>query len=89
MPAYDFPSPTWNILALIPREYLRLIADVLVRLLALQYIEPLLTIAGAFAAWFSPGAAWFHHQLVPSLEPAPVALSNPRDKMAIWQLANC
>jgi len=26
---------------------------------------------------------------VPSLEPAPVALNNVRDKMAIWQLANC
>ncbi|KAF9512757.1 hypothetical protein BS47DRAFT_1344997 [Hydnum rufescens UP504] len=53
------------------------------------YTEPLSTLTGAFAAWFFPGATWFHHQLVPSFDPVPVALNNVRDKMAIWQLANC
>jgi len=46
------------------------------------------TVAPAFLAWFLPGAAWFHHELIPSAAPASRAL-NSRSQMAIWQLGNC
>ncbi|PIL30730.1 hypothetical protein GSI_06898 [Ganoderma sinense ZZ0214-1] len=42
----------------------------------------------AIMAWLSPGAAWFHNQLIPDGTPVPAALSDPRTTMAIWQLGN-
>ncbi|TBU38541.1 hypothetical protein BD309DRAFT_971678 [Dichomitus squalens] len=53
------------------------------------HIEPTSTIMPAVMAWLSPGAAWFHNQLIPDGTPIPVALSDARTKMAIWQLGNC
>lgn len=41
-----------------------------------------------FMAWAVPGAAWFHHELIPSASSVPLAL-DPRTTMAIWQLGNC
>jgi hypothetical protein len=44
----------------------------------------------ALMAWIFPGAAWFHHELIPSSGPlAPGAVLDPRTLMAVWQLANC
>ena len=43
----------------------------------------------AIMAWLSPGAAWFHNQLIPDGTPVPAALSDDRTTMAIWQLGNC
>ena len=42
----------------------------------------------AILAWFFPGAAWFHHELIPSKGP-PLGSLDPRTIMAIWQLGNC
>ena len=42
----------------------------------------------AVMAWFQPGAAWFHHELIPDNSVAPAAL-DARTTMAIWQLGNC
>ena len=36
-----------------------------------------------------PGAAWFHHQLIPSEITSPTASLQPRTLMAVWQLGNC
>lgn len=43
----------------------------------------------AVMAWSFPGAAWFHHELIPDGTPVPAALTDPRTTMAIWQLGNC
>ncbi|KAF8139792.1 hypothetical protein EV363DRAFT_1444287 [Boletus edulis] len=51
------------------------------------YFEPLSTISPAFLAWFFPGAAWFHNQLIPT--EAPSKALDARTTMAIWQLGNC
>ena len=40
-------------------------------------------------AWIVPGAAWFHHQLIPDGTPVPAVLDDARTTMAIWQLGNC
>jgi len=54
------------------------------------HLEPISTISPAFLAWVFPGAAWFHHQLIPSSDPAPdISTLEGRTKMAIWQLGNC
>ncbi|KAI0771040.1 hypothetical protein BD413DRAFT_554724 [Trametes elegans] len=53
------------------------------------HIEPISTVMPAVMAWSFPGAAWFHHELIPDGTPVPAALSNPRTTMAIWQLGNC
>jgi len=51
------------------------------------YFEPLSTISPALLAWFLPGAAWFHNQLIPT--DGPTKALDPRTTMAIWQLGNC
>jgi len=43
----------------------------------------------ALMAWIAPGAAWFHHQLIPSSEPVPTTPLEPRTHMMVWQLGNC
>ncbi|THH30391.1 hypothetical protein EUX98_g3805 [Antrodiella citrinella] len=53
------------------------------------WLEPLSTTIPAIMIWTVPGAAWFHHQLVPDTAPVPSALMDPRSLMAIWQLGNC
>ncbi|KAH9938990.1 uncharacterized protein BXZ73DRAFT_44341 [Epithele typhae] len=53
------------------------------------HIEPILTVLPAVMAWIAPGAAWFHHQLIPDGTPVPTSLDNARTTMAIWQLGNC
>jgi len=54
------------------------------------YIEPVSTTIPALMAWIFPGAAWFHHELIPSSAPLePGAVLEPRTLMAVWQLANC
>ncbi|KIJ59823.1 hypothetical protein HYDPIDRAFT_177691 [Hydnomerulius pinastri MD-312] len=51
------------------------------------YFEPVSTISPAFLAWFFPGAAWFHHELIPiGTSSGPL---DARTTMAIWQLGNC
>ncbi|KAI0935671.1 hypothetical protein AcV5_004025 [Taiwanofungus camphoratus] len=52
------------------------------------HIEPASTILPAILAWFFPGAAWFHHELIPDATPTPAAL-DARTVMAVWQLGNC
>ncbi|EIW65221.1 uncharacterized protein TRAVEDRAFT_68765 [Trametes versicolor FP-101664 SS1] len=52
------------------------------------HIEPTSTALPALMAWLFPGAAWFHHELIPDGSPIPAAL-DPRTTMAIWQLGNC
>ncbi|KZV75374.1 hypothetical protein PENSPDRAFT_88566 [Peniophora sp. CONT] len=52
------------------------------------YLEPASTIMPTFMAWAVPGAAWFHHELIPSTSSVPLTL-DPRTTMAIWQLGNC
>ncbi|VDB89984.1 unnamed protein product [Peniophora sp. CBMAI 1063] len=52
------------------------------------YLEPASTIMPTFMAWAVPGAAWFHHELIPSVSSVPSTL-DPRTTMAIWQLGNC
>ncbi|KAI0762395.1 hypothetical protein C8Q74DRAFT_1371449 [Fomes fomentarius] len=52
------------------------------------HIEPFSTVLPAIMAWWQPGAAWFHHQLIPDGSAVP-ATANPRTTMAIWQLGNC
>lgn len=46
------------------------------------------TILPAFLIWLTPGAAWFHHELIPAPH-EPAAIIDPRTRMAIWQLGNC
>ncbi|KZT08961.1 uncharacterized protein LAESUDRAFT_696337 [Laetiporus sulphureus 93-53] len=54
------------------------------------HIEPASTILPSILAWFFPGAAWFHHELIPDSSPTPSAGSlDPRTLIAIWQLGNC
>jgi hypothetical protein len=52
------------------------------------YIEPVSTILPAILIWFTPGAAWFHHELIPTAHES-FASIDPRTRMAIWQLGNC
>ncbi|KAI0282387.1 hypothetical protein BGY98DRAFT_1094421 [Russula aff. rugulosa BPL654] len=52
------------------------------------YIEPATTILPAFLIWFTPGAAWFHHGLIPDPHGS-FASVDARTRMAIWQLGNC
>ncbi|KAF8270974.1 hypothetical protein EI94DRAFT_1569512 [Lactarius quietus] len=52
------------------------------------YIEPASTILPAVLIWFTPGAAWFHHELIPAPGESPDSLE-ARTRMAIWQLGNC
>ncbi|KAJ6626963.1 hypothetical protein B0H10DRAFT_2210834 [Mycena sp. CBHHK59/15] len=53
------------------------------------YLEPISTVFPALMAWVFPGAAWFHHQLIPSSAPAPPSIADPRTQMIVWQLGNC
>ncbi|TCD71454.1 hypothetical protein EIP91_010160 [Steccherinum ochraceum] len=54
------------------------------------WLEPLSTTIPAIMIWTVPGAAWFHHQLIPDSSPAPLNASmDPRSLMGIWQLGNC
>ncbi|TDL28950.1 hypothetical protein BD410DRAFT_824510 [Rickenella mellea] len=54
------------------------------------HLEPVSTVLPALVVWFYPGAAWFHHQLVPSEIPTPLTGTlEPRAEMAIWQLGSC
>jgi len=53
------------------------------------YLEPISTMFPALMAWIFPGAAWFHHQLIPSSAPVPTAPLEPRTLMMVWQLGNC
>jgi hypothetical protein len=46
------------------------------------------TILPAFLIWLTPGATWFHHELIPAPH-EPVAIIDARTRMAIWQLGNC
>ncbi|KAI9447746.1 hypothetical protein H4582DRAFT_1803253 [Lactarius indigo] len=52
------------------------------------YIEPASTILPAVLIWSTPGAAWFHHELIPAPGEEPHSLE-ARTRMAIWQLGNC
>ncbi|KAI0291757.1 hypothetical protein BC826DRAFT_1021961 [Russula brevipes] len=53
-----------------------------------QYIEPVSTVLPAILIWLRPGAAWFHHELIPSPHES-LATVDARTRMAIWQLGNC
>ncbi|KAI0306898.1 hypothetical protein B0F90DRAFT_1622018 [Multifurca ochricompacta] len=53
------------------------------------YIEPASTILPAILIWFAPGAAWFHHELIPAPPQEQVSSLDGRTRMAIWQLGNC
>ncbi|KAJ7239011.1 hypothetical protein B0H12DRAFT_1204228 [Mycena haematopus] len=53
------------------------------------YIEPISTILPALMSWTFPGAAWFHHQLIPSSDPVPTTALDARTHMMVWQLGNC
>ncbi|KAJ3805533.1 hypothetical protein EV368DRAFT_51937 [Lentinula lateritia] len=54
------------------------------------YFEPVSTISPALLIWLWPGTTWFHHQLVPSIEPSPPSSSlDARTILAVWQLGNC
>ncbi|KAH9981410.1 hypothetical protein BGW80DRAFT_1162386 [Lactifluus volemus] len=53
------------------------------------YIEPASTILPALLIWFTPGASWFHHELIPAPPQEPVVSLEARTRMAIWQLGNC
>ncbi|KAH9981835.1 hypothetical protein BJV74DRAFT_853170 [Russula compacta] len=52
------------------------------------YIEPVSTILPAILIWFTPGAAWFHHELIPAPQESFTSI-DARTHMAIWQLGNC
>ncbi|KAJ7171744.1 hypothetical protein C8R43DRAFT_1146093 [Mycena crocata] len=53
------------------------------------YLEPISTMFPALMAWVFPGAAWFHHQLIPSPAPVPSSPLEARTHMMVWQLGNC
>ena len=57
------------------------------RIALIKGSSPASTILPSVLAWFFPGAAWFHHELIPSA--APAAPLDARTRMAIWQLGNC
>jgi len=46
------------------------------------------TILPAFLIWLTPGATWFHHELIPAPH-EPATVIDARTRMAIWQLGNC
>ena len=46
------------------------------------------TILPAFLIWFTPGAAWFHHGLIPDPHES-FSSVDARTRMAVWQLGNC
>ncbi len=48
------------------------------------------TILPVILIWFTPGAAWFHHELIPDSDPHRLYASvDDRTRLAIWQLGNC
>ncbi len=47
-----------------------------------------ITILPAILIWFTPGAAWFHNELIPDPHGS-FASVDTRTRMAIWQLGNC
>jgi hypothetical protein len=47
-----------------------------------------ITILPAILIWFTPGTAWFHHELIPD-QHGSFAGVDTRTRMAIWQLGNC
>lgn len=51
------------------------------------HIEPVSTMLTAALIWFSPGAAWFHGELIPGIETT--SPLDERSTMAVWQLGNC
>ncbi|KAJ7037470.1 hypothetical protein C8F04DRAFT_1092571 [Mycena alexandri] len=53
------------------------------------YLEPTSTMFPALMSWIFPGAAWFHHQLIPSADPVPTTPLEARTLMMVWQLGNC
>ncbi|KAF4572467.1 hypothetical protein AB1N83_006966 [Pleurotus pulmonarius] len=53
------------------------------------HIEPFSTVLPAVMIWFSHGASWFHHELIPSFGSEASGPFDPRTKMAVWQLGNC
>ncbi|CAL1697048.1 unnamed protein product [Somion occarium] len=53
------------------------------------YLEPFSTVLPAVIIWGVPGAAWFHHELVPDGTPPSEAFMDARTTMAVWQLGNC
>jgi len=46
------------------------------------------TILPAFLIWLTPGATWFHHELIPAPHEQATVI-DARTRMAIWQLGNC
>ncbi|KIP04445.1 hypothetical protein PHLGIDRAFT_109567 [Phlebiopsis gigantea 11061_1 CR5-6] len=54
------------------------------------YVEPFLTALPCLLVWTFPGAAWFHHELIPDgTAPPSSRLEDPRTHMSILQLGNC
>ncbi|GJE94183.1 hypothetical protein PsYK624_103510 [Phanerochaete sordida] len=54
------------------------------------YVEPFLTALPCVLIWTFPGAAWFHHELIPDGTPQPAAqLQDARTYMTVLQLGNC
>ncbi|KAF9056392.1 hypothetical protein BJ165DRAFT_1606567 [Panaeolus papilionaceus] len=53
------------------------------------YLEPMSTLAPFLMVWVTNGPSWFHHQLIPSVQPHPATIDDGRTLMAVWQLANC
>ncbi|KAI0809093.1 hypothetical protein BC629DRAFT_1481914 [Irpex lacteus] len=55
------------------------------------YLEPALTALPCFLIWTLPGAAWFHHGLIPDDRPSPssTVIPDARTHMTVLQLGNC
>ncbi len=48
-----------------------------------------LTMLPCFFIWTFPGAAWFHHELIPDGTASPAKALEARTEMSILQLGNC
>lgn len=53
------------------------------------YLEPMSTMIPTLMIWISHGPAWFLHQSIPSTDPVPTQVLEPRVLMAVRQLINC
>ena len=81
------PSTAWSVQGTLPIRRTRYPFTICVFLLV-KWTLAASTVLPAVLIWFTPGAAWFHHELIPSPFLSPNTLE-ARTRMAIWQLGNC
>ena len=59
-----------------------------IHFLQLTRLVAVSTALPAILIWLKPGAAWFHHELIPAPDESFTSI-DARTRLAVWQLGNC